>query len=341
MLKFGEPMYLWLLLVVAVLAVVRVVMWRVMKGRLRRLGERELLKALMPRRSGVRGAVKFWLLVAAWALIVVMLARPQMGSKISHEKRNGIEIMIAVDVSNSMRAEDVVPSRLEKAKLLVENLINNFSEDKIGIVVFAGDAFVQLPITSDYVSAKMFLNGINTGMIASQGTDIGGAIRVCMSSFTEDKIGKAVVLITDGEDHEGGATEAAEAARKAGVNVFILGIGTTGGAPIPMGGGEYLKDLSGNTVMTKLNEEMCKEVAQAGKGRYIHVDNTNGAQSLLDEQLGKLQKGEVDSVVYSEWDEQFQAVGILVLLLLLAEVLIMEAKNPLLKNVRVFRRRVK
>ncbi len=341
MLKFEYPLYLWALLIVPVMAMVRLWMWRVKKRRLQRLGDRELLRELMPAYSPTRPMVKFWLLMAAVALIIVMLARPQMGSKILHEKRNGIEIIIAIDVSNSMKAEDVVPSRLGKSKLMVENLINSFTNDKIGIVVFAGDAFVQLPITSDYVSAKMFLSGINPGMIASQGTDIAQAIHLATNSFTDDKIGKAIVLITDGEDHEGGAVEAAEAAHKQGINVFILGIGDSRGAPIPTGNGGYMTDLSGNTVMTALNEDMCREIAQAGKGKYIHVDNTNSAQELLDEQLTRLQKGEVDSVIYSEYDEQFQAVGILVLLLLLLEVVILEVKNPLLKNIRIFKTKKK
>ncbi len=341
MLRFEYPIYLWLLVIIPIMALIRLWMWRVQRVKYKRLGDKELLRQMMPNVSNYRPSVKFWLLMAAAALIVVMLARPQMGSKILHEKRNGIEIIIAMDISNSMKAEDVVPSRLQKSKLLVENLITNFSKDKIGIVVFAGDAFVQLPLTSDYVSAKMFLQGINPSMIACQGTDIAQAIHLAMNSFTQAKIGKAIVVITDGEDHEGGAVEAAQEAYKQGINVFILGIGDPKGAPIPTGDGGYMTDLSGNTVMTALNEQMCKEIAQAGKGKYIHVDNTNSAQELLNEQLMRLQKGEIDSVIYSEYDEQFQAVGIIVLLLLVLEVLILEVKNPLLKNIKVFRTRKK
>ncbi len=339
MLRFEHSIYLWLLVVVPLMALIRLWMWRVQKKKYERLGDRTLLQEMMPAVSAYRPSVKFWLLMAAVALIIVMLARPQMGSKILHERRNGIEIIIAMDISNSMKAEDVVPSRLQKSKLMVENLINNFTNDKIGIVVFAGDAFVQLPITSDFVSAKMFLQSINPSMIASQGTDIATALHLAMNSFTDSKIGKAVVVITDGEDHEGGAVEAAREAYKQGINVFILGIGDAKGAPIPMGNGSYLTDLSGNTVMTALNEQMCQEIAQAGKGRYIHVDNTNSAQQLLNEQLMRLQKGEVDSVIYSEYDEQFQAVGAIVLLLLILEVLLLEVKNPLLKNIKIFKTR--
>ena len=177
-------------------------------------------------------------------------------------------------------------------------------------------------------------------MIATQGTDIAGAINLASKSFTQqDKVGKAIIVITDGEDHEGGAIEAAKAARAKGYNIFILGIGSTNGAPIPMASGGYLQDASGQTVMTKLNEQMCKEIAQAGNGTYIHVDNTSDAQEKLNDELTKLQKGESDSVIYSAYDEQFVAFGILALLLLIAEVCILESKNPLLKNVRLFKKK--
>ncbi len=337
MLRFGNPICLWLLAVIPLMALVRLWMWRVQKQRYRRLGDKTLLRRMMPGVSWWRRSVKFWLMMAAAALIIVMLARPQMGSRILREKRQGIEIIIAMDISNSMKAADVVPSRLEKSKLMVENLINHFTDDRIGIVVFAGDAFVQLPITGDYVSAKMFLQGTDPSLIASQGTDIAGAINLAENSFTRGKTGKAVIIITDGEDHEGGAVEAAREAFKKGINVFILGIGDSRGAPIPDGAGGYMTDLSGNTVMTALNEDMCREIAEAGRGKYIHVDNTNSAQELLNEQLSRLQKGEVDSVIYSEYDEQFQAIGIIVLVLLVLEAVLLEARNPLFKNVRIFR----
>jgi len=263
-----------------------------------------------------------------------------MGTKISHEQRNGIETIIAVDISNSMLAEDVSPSRLDRAKMMVENLVDHFTNDKIGLIVFAGDAFVQLPITSDYVSAKMFLQNIDPSMIATQGTDIARAVSMASHSFTQEKgIGKAIIVITDGEDHEGGALEAAKAAHKEGMNVYVLGFGSPQGAPIPVGGGSYLTDNAGNTVMTALNEDMCRQVAQAGGGAYIHVDNNSNAQAKLDAELDKLEKKETMSTIYSDFDEQFQAVGIIVLLLLIIEVCVMESRNPLLKRISLFKRR--
>lgn len=340
MFRFEDPAYLWLLMVVPILAMVRLVVWRQRKSKLRKFGDPELLRRLMPEASAYRPTVKFWLLMAALALLIVTLARPQMGSKVSHEKRNGIEIIIAMDISNSMKAEDVVPSRLDKSKLMVENLVDHFTTDKVGLVVFAGDAFVQLPITSDYVSAKMFLQNITPSLINTQGTDIAKALTVSMRSFTQqDKMGKAIVLITDGEDHEGGALEAAKAAAKKGINVFILGVGDPKGAPIPTGNGGYMTDNTGQTVLSALNEKMCREVAQAGSGMYIHVDNTSDAQDQLNAQLTKLQKGDTDSVIYSEYDEQFQAFALLALLLLIAEACLLESKNPLFRNIKLFKKK--
>ena len=339
MFRFEDPQYFWLLVVVPALYGVRFVSDRFRRRRIRRFGDPALVAQLMPGVSVRRSVAKFVLLTTAIALVCVMLARPQMGSKISNEKRSGIETIICLDISNSMLAEDVVPSRLDKSKMLVENLVDHFNNDKIGLVVFAGDAFVQLPITSDYVSAKMFLQNITPSLISTQGTDIARAINLATASFTQQKnVGRAVILITDGEDHEGGAVEAAAAAKKKGINVFILGVGSVKGTPIPVGNGDYMKDNTGNTVMSALNEQMCQQVARAGSGTYIHVDNTNDAQEKLNDELAKLQKGETESVVYSEYDEQFQAVALIVLFLLVVEVCVLEAKNPRLRNVRIFRK---
>lgn len=340
MFRFEDPIYLWALLVIPVLLLIRLAGWRRRRSKLRKFGDPELVRQLMPNVSKFRPTVKFWLLLVAWALLVVMVARPQIGAEVQRDKRNGIEAIICLDISNSMLAQDVAPSRLDKSKLLVESLVDRFTNDKIGLIVFAGDAYVQLPITSDYVSAKMFLQNIDPSLIQTQGTDIAQAINLGLHSFTQaDKIGRAIIVITDGEDHEGGAVEAAAEARKKGVNVFILGVGDTKGAPIPTGDGGYMKDRSGQTVMTALNEQMCREVAQAGSGKYIHVDNTGDAQTELNNDLARLQRGESESVIYNAYDEQFQAFGILVILLLVVEVCILEAKNPLLKNIKLFRRR--
>ena len=343
MFRFEDSQYLYLLLLIPVLAAIRYLYYRNQKKRLRKFGDPRLLKALMPDVSKWRPGVKFWLLEGALALLILMLARPQMGTKISHEKRVGIETIICLDISNSMLAEDVSPSRMDRAKMMVENLVDHFTDDKIGLIVFAGDAFVQLPITSDYVSAKMFLSNIDPSMMATQGTDIARAVDMASHSFTQEKgIGKAIIVITDGEDHEGGAVEAAEAARKQGFNVYMLGIGSTKGSPIPIPGtGDYMIDNTGQTVMSALNEDMCKQIASAGGGAYIHVENNSNAQDLLDQELDKLSKKETQTTIYSDYDEQFQAFGILALLLLVIEVCVLESKNPLLKNVSLFKKNVK
>ena len=340
MFRFEDPIYLWLLVLIPILALVRFVTFRSRKKKLRKFGDPELLKQLMPDVSRFRPSVKFWILQAALALLIIMLARPQMGTKISQEKRTGIETIIALDISNSMRAEDIVPSRLDRSKMMVENLVDHFTNDKIGLIVFAGDAFIQLPITSDYVSAKMFLSSIDPSMIATQGTDIAAAINMAASSFTQEEgIGKAIIVITDGEDHEGGAIEAAEAAKKKGMRVYVLGVGSTNGAPIPIPGtGDYMKDNTGNTVMSALNEDMCKQLAAAGGGVYIHVENNSAAQQQLDNELDKLAKKETSTTVYSDYDEQFQAFGLLALLLLIIEICILDRRNPLLKRLSLFKR---
>lgn len=338
--RFESYIYLWLLCLIPLMTLVMA--WGEYKRRkaMKRLGDLALVKALMPDASAKRRWTKFALLQAAVAAVIIMAARPQMGTKVSNEKRNGIETIICLDISNSMLAEDVQPSRLMKSKMLIENLVDHFSQDKVGLIVFAGDAFVQLPITSDYVSAKMFLQNIEPSLIQTQGTDIARALSLASNSFTKQKnIGKAIIVITDGEDHEGGAMEAAKDAEKQGYKVFILGIGNTSGAPIPSGDGGYMKDNTGNTVMTALNEQMCRDIAAAGSGTYIHVDNTSTAQERLNDELAKLQKGEMKSVVYEEYDEQFQAFGLLALLLLVIEALTSEAVNPWLRKVKIFKPR--
>ena len=338
MLRFEDPIYLWMLFIIPILVLMRFIVWRKRKRNLRKFGDPSLLKEMMPDVSKYRPTIKFCLLLSAITILIFMIARPQVGSKISHEKREGIEVIIALDISNSMLAQDVIPSRLEKSKLLIEDLVDHFTNDKVGLVVFAGDAFVQLPITNDYVSAKMFLQNINPSLITTQGTDLARAISLSQSCFTQrEHIGRAIIVITDGEDHEGGALEAAREAYKKGINVFILGVGTSKGAPIPDGNGGYLKDNSGQTVLSALNEQMCQQVAKAGNGVYIHVDNTSDAQERLNKELSKLQSGISDTVVYSEYNEQFQIFGMILLLLLIVETILLESRNPLFKQINLFR----
>jgi Ca-activated chloride channel family protein len=254
-------------------------------------------------------------------------------------KRSGIETVIALDISNSMMAQDVTPSRLEKSKKMVSKLVESFNNDKVGLIVFAGEAFTQLPITTDYISAKMFLETITPALINSQGTDIAAAIDLAMKSFTpQEGVGRAIVIITDGENHEGGAVEAAKEAASKGIQVFVLGVGSPDGSPIPVEGkNDFRKDREGNVVITRLNEEMCKEIAKAGNGIYLRVDNSNSAQKALQKEIDKLAKADVETQVYTEFDEQFQIIAWMVFFLLLIEAIVLEKKNPLFKNIKLFR----
>ena len=336
--KFASPEYFYLLIIIPIIWAVYIYTNYKRKKNLQAYGEMELLKNLMPEVSNYRPGIKFWLSLVALALIVVVLARPQFGSKKETVKRQGIEVVIALDISNSMMAQDIAPNRLEKAKKIISRLIDKFENDKVGLIVFAGDAFVQLPITNDFISAKMFLETITPALISRQGTDIGGAISLAMKSFTpKEGIGKAIIVITDGENHEGGAEEAARLAAEKGMNVYLLGVGSLDGAPIPVEGTkDYRRDKEGNVVVTKLNEGMAQTIAQAGNGAYIRVDNTNNAQKLLESEVNKLAKADVETEVYTEFNEQFEFVAWIAFLLLAVESLILTGKSRWTKDFKLF-----
>ena len=338
MFRFEEPLYLYLLLLIPLLAGLHYATNYYRRKRLLRYGDIELLKGLMPDVSAARREVKTWLMLAALALLIFTLARPQFGTKMDTRKRQGIEAIIAMDISNSMMAEDVTPSRLEKSKMLVSNIVDKMTDDKIGLIVYAGEAYTQLPITSDYVSAKMFLESIDPSLISKQGTAIGAAINLASRSFTpQEGVGRAIIVITDGENHEGGAVEAAKAAAEKGIQVNVLGVGMPEGAPIPAEGtNDYRRDRDGNVIVTRLNEQMCQEIAKSGNGIYVRVDNTNGAQKAISQEINKMAKADVETQVYTEFNEQFQAVAWIILLLLLAEMLILERKNPLFRDIHLF-----
>ena len=298
MFRFETPEYLYLLLLLPIFALAHY-MWTYRKRRnLRRYGDPELLKPLMKDVSPLRTELKFWFLQLSIMFLVIALARPQYGTRVDTRKRSGIEAIIAMDISNSMLAEDVRPNRLEKAKMMVSNLVDNMTDDKIGLIVYAGQAYVQLPITSDYVSAKMFLQTISPSMIEMQGTDIAAAINLASRSFTSNEgVSRAIFVITDGEDNEG------------------------------------------NTVISHLNEDMCREIANAGNGNYIYVDNSSSAQGKLDKYVDKLGRVEMESSIFSEYDEQFQSFLLLSMLFLLLDILLMERKNHILQRFTFFTRK--
>lgn len=318
---FKDPILLFLLLAIPVLVAIYFYSNYRRKKNIELYGDKELMKALLPRTATIRSRITFWLLLAAFALMVFVLARPRYGTKKETIVSKGVEVIVALDISNSMMAEDITPNRLEKAKRLISRMIAQTKGNKFSLIVFAGDAFVQLPITTDHVSANMFLNQVTPALIKRQGTNVGDAINLACKSFSDnEKIGKAIVLITDGENHEGGAEEAARRAAEQGIKVYVMGIGTTKGGRIPTGkAGDFLRDREGNIVVTKLNEPMAQSIAAAGNGTYIRVDNTNSAQELIEGELEKLTKDDVKSEVYTKFREQFVPIAILVLILLMAD----------------------
>lgn len=338
MFRFASPLYLYLLLLIPVLMAVYAFVQYRMKKQICKFGDPELVKMLTPDVSPARRHVKFALMLVAYALLCLVLARPQYGTRNEEVKRQGIEVAIAVDVSNSMLCEDVSPSRLEKSKMIVSKLVEQFDEDKVGLVAFAGSAVTLLPMTGDYVSAKMFLDQLDPSTVVVQGTNVAEAITRATAGFSEKaNVGRALVLITDAEDNEPGAVEAAKEAKKMGVQIFVLSVGTAQGGPIPMGGGAYKKDRNGNVVSTKLNEEIGKSIAQAGGGVYMHVDQTDMAQGMLEKEIEKMQKEDISASMYSAYDEQFVAVALIAFLVLMAEVCVMERKNRWMKKYKLFK----
>lgn len=321
--KFATPEYLYLLLLIPLAIVIYKYACYRRKRNIKRYGDPELTARLIPSYSSNRARVIFWISLLAIALMIFALARPRYGKGKTTVTTRGVEMVVALDISNSMLADDIQPNRLEKAKRLIKRLAEQLKGNKIALVVFAGDAFVQLPITDDYISIEMFLESISTNLVSRQGTDIAAAINLASRCFTpNDKIGKAIVIITDGENHEGGAEEAAKQASESGKKVFVLGIGTTKGGRIPLPGGNFLRDRDGQVVVTKLNEEMAMEIAKAGNGMYLQVDNSNDAQKILSDQLDKMTKDETTTDVYTGYNELFLYPTALAFILLLLDLII-------------------
>ena len=335
--RFANPEYLYLLLLLPVIALLFFYSIYRRNKDIRSYGDPQLLKALIPSYASLRNHLTFWLSLTAVMLMVFVLARPQFGAKKETVTTRGVEVVVALDISNSMLADDITPNRLEKAKRLISRIINKSSENKVALIVFAGDAFVQLPITNDFISAKMFLESITPRLIERQGTDIASAINLATKSFTpNEKVGKAIVIITDGENHEGGAEEAARLAAEKGMNVFVLGIGTEKGGRIPLSGkNDFLRDSDGYVVVTKLNEEMARSIAEAGKGVYITVDNTNNAQTVIDNELDKLAKDDIKTEMYTKYREQFMAIAVLAFIVLVIEIIL----NIALDSISLSRRK--
>lgn len=342
--RFANPEFLYLVLLLPVFILLYIINEIRKKRALKRLGDVNLVNRLVPEKSGIRPLFKFCLQLVAVTAGIIMLSRPQFGSKIEDVKKQGVEVIIALDVSNSMLAEDIQPDRLTRAKQAISRLVDNLDNDKIGLIVFAGDAYIQIPITTDYISAKMFLAAINPDMVPKQGTAIGAAINLGIRSFSpgEGK-SKAMIIITDGENHEDNPVNAAEEASKAGIVIHTLGIGSSDGVPIPViinGKKDYLKDADGNIVITKLDEEILKEIALGTNGNYVRASSSSIGLDEIFGDIKKMKKQELESTMYTEYNDQFQIFTALAIFLLVFDFIIMERKNRKLLNIRLFKFKV-
>ncbi len=322
MVNFAQAQYLLLLLLIPLLFVFHAVMLRFRKKRIRRFGDEALVREIMPSRSGSKGWVRVTLFSIAFFFFVIGLSRPQIGAKLKEHQIKGVEIMIALDVSNSMLAEDYSPNRLERAKLAISKLVDRLRDDRIGLIVFAGNSFVQLPVTTDYVSAKMFLNSITTSSVPIQGTAIGDAINTAIRSFSlQSEKSRAIIVITDGENHEDDPVAAAKQAAEMGIRVFTIGVGSPEGEPIPMDG-ELLKDRNGEIVVTRLDEKQLQDVAAAGGGVYVRAENSEFGLNPIVDSIRKMDEEEFSSVVFEEFDEQYMYFFAIALVFFVIEMLI-------------------
>lgn len=326
MLIFGDWKFLYLLLLVPVFLIEYGVLRALRARRVKKFGDPALVEQLMPSRSRSKGWVRTVLFCLAFALFVIGLARPRTGARLAERKTRGAEIIVALDVSNSMLARDYSPNRLERAKLSIARLTDKLQDDRIGLVIFAGTSFVQLPVTTDYVSAKMFLNSIDTESIPVQGTAIGDAIRLSIKSFSaQSEKSRVIIVISDGENHEDDAVAAAKQAAELGIKVYTIGVGSAEGQPIPIGG-DLMKDRDGNIVVTKLDEQMLRDIARAGGGAYIHAGGEEFGLNPIIQDIRRMEDEEFGSVVFEEYDEQYMYFFGAALLLFVIEMLIGERK---------------
>ena len=343
MFKFAYTYLLYALpVLLAIVGIAYIFAIKKHKTYLKRFGDLQIVKSLMPNFSMSKVRLKFWILMFALFFLTIGLAGPQLGSKLVTVKRKGVEIIIALDVSNSMLAEDIQPNRLAAAKQATEQLLNKLENDRIGLIIFAGKAYVQLPITSDYVSAKMFLNSINTKSVAVQGTNISEALSLAKNSFTSDKeISKAIILITDGESHDNRALEIAKEIASKGIKIYTIGIGSPQGVPIPVydkfGRKHFKKDKNGKVVVSKLNEKILQEIAMIGNGIYVRASNSFIGLDIIYDKINKLNKKEIESNIYSEYENYYQPFIALAIILLLIEVLLTFRKSKFSEKFNLFK----
>ena len=340
MFQFAHKEYLYLLLIIPIIILLLIISRYLKRKAIEKFGNTQTLLPLIDMVSFSRPIIKSIIILLAISSLIIAIAGPQIGSKLQDVKRKGVELIIALDISNSMLATDIKPNRLEHSKRAISKLLDKLHNDKIGLIVFAGDAYVQLPMTTDYAAAKMFLSTVNTKMISNQGTAIGSAIDLATKSFTsETDKNKALIIITDGENHEDDAiAKAADAAEK-GIIVHTIGMGLPKGAPIPIGrpgSSNFRTDRTGQVVISKLDETLLQQIASAGHGKYIRANNSKTGLKKLFEEINNMNKTEIEASVYSEYDEQFQYFIGFALLLLFLDFLLLNRKNKYFKNVNLF-----
>ena len=344
-LRFEHPEYLYWLLVIPVLVIIYILFRLGQKRRFDRFAHIEMREQLVPSYSSRRSTLKFIIFLMVIACSILALANLQSGSKMEEVKREGIDLYIAIDVSNSMNAEDIVPSRMERSKQAINKLISEMRGDRLGIIVFADRAYVQLPITTDYSAAKMFLSTVNTSLVASQGTAIAEAINLAIKSFPDEAHSRAIIIISDGEDHENDAAlKAAQEAAKQGVHIYTIGMGLAEGAPIPVYNQYghqtgYRKDQTGNTIITRLDEQMLQKIASAGNGLYVRASNSNVGLSKIYEDISKLDKTEIDAKVFTDYEDQFQWFVGAAIILLLIEIFISSGKKAWERKFNIFEKK--
>lgn len=339
MFRFANPQYLWLLTLLPVLIALFAFAARNRRKRLARFGCMDTLRELMPEVSTGRVTLKFILFCAAVVLISLAVARPQFGSRLREEKAQGVEMALVVDVSNSMLAEDFEPNRLERTKYAINKLFDGLKQDRVGLIVFAGEPKVQLPITSDYRMAKAFARRIDPSLVSVQGTAIGKALEQALLSFSGDKEehrSRVVILITDGENHDDDALAVARRAAEMGIRIYTIGIGTPEGAPIQIDG-EFIKDEKGDMVVSKLNEEMLSQIADITGGAYVRATKQSIGLDEIVKSINEMEQTELSTIRFEEFNEQYQYLLIAALVLLIGEILLLDRRNPLLAHLNIFR----
>ena len=343
MLRYDNIEFLCLLALIPLLIIGIIMYSKWQKNSILKFADINLLNQLMQSHSIFRKKIKSTLFVLAITFLIVGLSNPQVGTKMEEVKREGVDLMIAIDLSYSMMAQDIKPNRLERAKQAISRLIDKLEGDRIGLVVFAGEAYVQLPITTDYSAAKLFLSTVNTSIIPTQGTKIGNAIDLCSKSFDKENAqSKAIIIITDGETHDEEAIESAKKAKEEGIYIHTLGMGLTKGGPIPIynkygSTSEFRKDREGNVIITKLNESMLEEIALAGEGTYIRANNSKSGLSLLFEEINKMEKKEIGTMIFTNYKDRFQIFIGISLVLLILNLFFLERKNNIKSKINLFK----